>query len=374
MTEFFFELIRVAIGNQKELSRSLSASEWDELYNICLKQTLLGVGFAGVLRMEAAGDTKGITDELKRRWYFDAATIQEDNDAANQRCDRTLNAIRKSGFEACILKGQGVAKSYPDDEEVELSCLRQTGDIDVWMWPKGDWSLSHDERVLKVLSFAHRHGAKQELCYHHVDMNPAKGYSIEAHFTPSWMSSPYADRKLQTWFREHAPQEMTNDFTSLSFNLVYLLIHIYRHLFREGIGLRQVLDYYFVLKKSNLENVDKRKALEVLKDLGLSRFTTALMWILESQFGMKQDELLCKSNPDEGRFLLDEIMRTGNFGIYDPNRNKEAKDGSLSKFFVQIKRNLHFLTHYPSEVFWSPLWSIWHQMWIRRIRRQSTSN
>lgn len=36
---------------------------------------------------------------------------------------------------------------------------------------------------------------------------------------------------------------------TLSFNVIYILSHLYRHVFTEGIGLRQLLDYYFVIEK-----------------------------------------------------------------------------------------------------------------------------
>lgn len=35
-----------------------------------------------------------------------------------------------------------------------------------------------------------------------------------------------------------------------SFNVVYQLYHLYHHYFYEGVGLRQVVDYYFVLVKN----------------------------------------------------------------------------------------------------------------------------
>ena len=37
---------------------------------------------------------------------------------------------------------------------------------------------------------------------------------------------------------------------TMSFNVIYILSHLYRHVFTEGIGLRQLIDYYFVLVKS----------------------------------------------------------------------------------------------------------------------------
>lgn len=366
MVDIFFELIRVALGVQPQLSRQLTSDEWHQLYELINKQTLLGVCFAGVLRMEEKGASLSIPEDLRKKWFFETATIQQDNEDANARCQKVLLVLRHQGFEASILKGQGVARYYPDDDVVEMSILRQTGDIDIWMWPKGDWNLSHDERVRIIAAYAQKHGAKEKLCYHHIDMKPAKGFDLEAHFTPSWMYSPFNNHKLQRWFSESAPEQMKHDFSTTSFNLIYLLIHIFRHLFREGIGLRQVLDYYFVLRQANEEQVDKKAILAQLKSMGLGRFTAALMWILQAKFGMPDDLLLCQGNSKEGEFLLSEIMLSGNFGQFD-TRSQKVKDGTWKKFWILLKRNFHFLTHYPSEVLWAPLWKIWHQAWLRRV-------
>ena len=48
-------------------------------------------------------------------------------------------------------------------------------------------------------------------------------------------------------------------FPSIRFNTVYSLLHIFRHVFHEGIGLRQLLDYYYILLHTN-ENI-RREAM-----------------------------------------------------------------------------------------------------------------
>lgn len=365
MTDIFFELLRVSLGSQKVLSRDLNADDWQVLYEIAEKQTLQGICQAGILRLTADGSECGISDDLYWDWFGVAASIQQDNDDADKRCAKVNKVLRNAGFETCILKGQGVAKFYPNDGEIDLSQLRQTGDIDVWMWPKGDWTLSHEARVREITKFARQHGAKGEICYHHVDMHPAKDFFIEAHFTPSWMYSPINNRRLQKWLEKVAPCEMQRDYSSLEFNRIYLLIHIYRHLFREGIGLRQIVDYYFILHKQKMDEETRRDVMSFLKSLGLRKFTGALMWVLHDKLGLDDEHLLCKPNRKEGEFLLSEILLSGNFGHYDTRLKQGVKDGSLEKFWILIKRNRHFLFHYPSEVLWGPIWKMWHQMWLR---------
>ena len=46
--------------------------------------------------------------------------------------------------------------------------------------------------------------------------------------------------------------------------------------------------------------------------LGMKRFAEATMWVMKEVFGSDDNYLLCKPNEEYGRFLLDEVMQTGN--------------------------------------------------------------
>lgn len=48
MNKLFYELIRVAIGTQATLSRLPSETEWEELFEMAEKQSLIGVCFDGI--------------------------------------------------------------------------------------------------------------------------------------------------------------------------------------------------------------------------------------------------------------------------------------------------------------------------------------
>ncbi len=160
-------------------------------------------------------------------------------------------------------------------------------------------------------------------------------------------------------------KQATFPVPNAAFNRVYILVHIYRHLFAEGIGLRQLLDYYFVLKQGLTES-EREETLRILRSLGMMRFTRAVMWVLQEVFGMPDRYLLTSPDAKEGRFLLDEIMLAGNFGKYDERMQRAAGEGTFRWGLRKVLRNFRFVRSYPSEVLWSPIFKVWHLFW--RIR------
>ena len=140
-------------------------------------------------------------------------------------------------------------------------------------------------------------------------------------------------------------------YPSVQFNAVYSLVHFYHHLIEEGVGLRHVVDYYYILKA--LPNREKADVVSGLKRLGLFGLSSAVMWVLQEVFNLQSVFLLCEPNEKEGRFLLDEIMRGGNFGHY---RNDKRKRNSAVRMFA-------LLPHYPKEVLWVVPWKLWHKCW-----------
>ena len=157
-------------------------------------------------------------------------------------------------------------------------------------------------------------------------------------------------------------KQATLPVPNAAFNRVYILVHIYRHLFAEGIGLRQLLDYYFVLQQGFTE-VEREETLRTLRSLGMMRFTRAVMWVLQEVYAMPDRYLLTSPDEEEGQFLLDEIMLAGNFGKHDERMQRAAGEGAFRWGLRKVLRNFRFVRSYPSEVLWSPLFKVWHLFW-----------
>lgn len=366
--KIFFDFLRFCIGSAKEMPGSLKEVDWKELYAIAKKQALLGVLFHGIRRLpkELAPEQK-----ILMQWMVMAEQIRKQNIRLFLDSVKVCKNFENKGFANCILKGQGNALLYPDPY------MRTPGDIDI--------CLSGSRR--KIMKYVNRVCPNQVMRYHHVDF-PVMKTAIEVHFTPSYMFFPVHNCRMQKWFEE-VMGEQCNHRVSLpdgygeihvpqvSFNVIYILSHLYRHIFTEGIGLRQLLDYYFVLVKwhTDLTNLtDSNKSLpqintdldtlrHELKYLGLWKFAQAVMYVLHEVFGLSEDRMIAPMDEREGRFLLDEIMRGGNFGQFDDRMGSKVGESKIHRYFRMNLRNHRFVKHYPTEALSEPLFRTWFALW-----------
>ncbi|MBO7239548.1 MAG: nucleotidyltransferase family protein [Bacteroidaceae bacterium] len=355
LIELFFSLIRCGIGKQDALPCTPDAEEWNELFQIAQKQTLAGITFAGIehLRQEQRPPK-----EILLKWHQLCSVIRKKNAELNKKSSIVATKFNSEGFPNCILKGQGLAQLYPDPT------LRTPGDIDIWL----------EGGSKKIIKYVKSYTPQCSPTYHHIDFPIAPGFDIEAHFTPSWMYSPIKNRRLQKFFANNAKQQFSNitqtpegsfPAPSISFNRIYVLLHIYRHLFQEGIGLRQLLDYYFILDKGFTKEEEKEYQ-KTLQALGLKKFATATTYILVEKFGLHSDKCPVTPNKKRGEFLLYEIMTAGNFGRYDSRYDLVSKDNEFKHFINSMQRIARLTAQYPGETLWSPYFKIWHYIWRKR--------
>lgn len=369
MQNIFFELIQVAIGHRKSLSRVLSTAEWNALYGLAVKQAVAGVCFYGIQRLpKEQQPPKG----LLLQWFALAEQIKQRNRLVNARACELQKLLEDDGLRACVLKGQGVARLYDFNDDVnvnvnlndKLGLYRQSGDIDVWVDGERDDTIRHMKAHYKC----------GRTVIHHIDVEVFDDVLVEVHFVPSYAYSLPRYRAYRRFFNEYKNECFVTSglgfcVPSLGFNVVYMLLHIFRHVFHEGIGLRQLMDYYFVLRNVNvnlnLNDNHKRNtnAHKVLKEMGLLRFAAAVMYVEREVFGLQKEYMLCEPDEKAGQYLLDEVLRAGNFGQYDP-RIREAHSGGMLKLYMKnVKRISDMVRYYPSEVLWAPFWKIGHFVW-----------
>lgn len=361
----FYQLLRMALGRQVCLPHTPNEQEWKALYELAKKQSLIGVCFAGVQKLQTQRQEPPEMTYLT--WIAMAAKIQQRNEVVSRQCVELQGQLAADGVRSCVLKGQGVGALYRVHENdndnnqnsSDLSMLRQSGDIDVWVDTDEEGALRWVKKYQRELDFD----------YKHVHLDVIEGTSVEVHYRPSTSRVPWYMKRVDHFTREKAcwtnavalRDGMVN-VPSLEFNLVFILQHIFGHLFAEEMTLKQYLDYYFVLKQAHEKSADVQEAYRWMQRMGMGSFARATMWLLREVFGMPEEWMICEADADEGRFLLDRVMAK-------EQKAKMGEHGSvrwhLSVFWAQQSKNLHLLTHYPLEVLFSPIWLARHFFWKR---------
>lgn len=365
----FFELLQIALGNRDTFTKIPTEDEWHDIFDMSNRQALIGVMFSGVERLPAE---QRPPRDLVLSWYMVVSKIEKRNALMNEACAKVSERFNKDGFDCCLLKGQGVAAYYP------APLRRQSGDIDAWVLPSERKGKSIDQCAREVINYAHGFTPGTKASYHHVDFPAMKGVEVEIHYRPSYMFCLRANRKLQKYFYEASQQQFDNTIVmgqgrvstpTEQFDAVFLLSHIYRHLFEEGIGLRQLLDYYYLLVKTEvaLDNEKKAEILRQLKKCNMMRIARAVMYVLRECFGMKEKYMLVYPDERTGKFVLNEIMLTGNFGQYDERVSKEERKSAVGRNRLRLKRDIMLYRYFPSECLSEPFFRLYHWYWRRKM-------
>ena len=407
--KIFFDFLRFCIGSAKEIPDSLKEADWKELYRIAQKQCLVGVLFDGIKKLPT--ELVGMKKELLLQWMAESQMLEKANVRLNDAAIQVSEWFRKKGFRTCILKGQGNALMYPNPYS------RTPGDIDIWVEGGDKW----------VISFVRSISPHEKACYHHIEFPSYKGVEVEVHYRPSFLLCFWHNRKLQKYYERVKDEQFSHRvmlgeqgeiaIPTVEFNLIFQLTHIFSHLMNEGIGLRQLLDYYYVIcdfykvyqnfsnpsvslskgsstfspspsssgsgdvtallgarNRYALRLADHQRSTpdcagwdrlgmvqEELKVLGLWKFAGGIMYIMQEVFGMSTSRLIVPPNEKYGKFVLNEVLEAGNFGRHDA-RNRFGRS-QLGHNLQRVYRDIRLVKYFPAEALCEPLFRFWHFFW-----------
>ena len=242
----FFAFLRYCLGYKENMSKIVAGMDWQELYSFASKQALLGLCFEGIERLgkEYPEELRlnPIGRELLMTWMGKAQQIRRQNMKVNAVAGKLFSMLREDGMRCCVLKGQGNALMYPNPYS------RTPGDIDVWI-------NASRERIMEYAQKRFELG--DDIRLQHLETS-LDSVSVELHFFPCSMNNPIYHIRLQKWFRRNADLQCSHivglpdgagdiAIPTTAFNVIYQLCHLYHHFFDEGIGMRQIIDYYYVV-------------------------------------------------------------------------------------------------------------------------------
>ena len=308
-----FRFLRFSLGLEGEAKGLLDGRKGsfdrDACYQFAKRQTLVGVLFDGIQRLPKE---LAPARPLLLRWLSDSESIRRRNMRMDRASAYIYNKVSAAGFRCCILKGQGNALLYPHPSS------RTPGDVDVWV-------VANREELRHIaLSLTEGDGSSLQESLNHIGLM-VHGVSVELHSTPALLNSPLHNSRLQKWLKRNADLQCSNRIAlpnnagevavpTLSFNIIYQLCHLFHHCFYEGVGLRQIVDYYFVLKNTDFsgntdEGAGNTDRDEVLLNTDYTDSTDSSSGDFEGDGCFLNTDYTdftdrFSGNTDEGRFLL----------------------------------------------------------------------
>lgn len=402
MTEkIYYKFIQFALGTYegKEFldGSALNGFDWQRFYDFAKKQTLVGIIMEGISRLPKAVAPK---QGLLMNWFMMSQNISRQNMMLNAATAEIYNKVKAAGYDCCILKGQANAAMYANP------ATRTPGDVDMWV------DASREEIRQLAQTLAKENGRIDEESYNHIALT-TNDISVELHYTPGFMANFTYNHRLQQWFRESIDAQCRNMIAlpdeagevaapTAAFNAVYQLYHLYHHYFYEGVGLRQVVDYYYVMwnvecgmwseecgvKNSSLDNsssqakprTNQHSTFNIqhsLTRLGLWHFAGAMMYVLHEVLGLPEEKMIAPMDKKRGEMLLNDILCGGNFGHHDERHawgrdtydGNGFKHGALGHNLLRLHRDLRLLKYYPSEALSEPIFRLWHYYWRWKIHQ-----
>lgn len=366
-TSAIFLFLNYCLGKKVDMSMVVAQIDWRQLYNFASRQALLGFCFDGIERL-----TKEFSEELKQNpmgrdllmtWMGAAQQIRRQNVKVNAVAGKLYSKFREDGLRCCILKGQGNALMYPNPYS------RTPGDIDVWIDASRERIMEYAQKKFEL---------EDDIRLQHLETS-LDGVPVELHFFPCSMNNPIYHARLQKWFRRNVDLQCSHivglpdgagdiAIPTTAFNVVYQLTHLYHHFFDEGIGMRQIIDYYYVVNNDELL-VIKDALQKELKHLGLWKFAGAVMYVLHEALGLSEEKMIAPMDEKRGKLLLAEILNGGNFGQHFTKYGHFTQQGMAKKYFLKIWRNMHFVRYYPAEALSEPIFRTWHFFWRMKNKK-----
>lgn len=310
-------------------------NDWSALMAFAKEQAL-----TGIFLPEKCPDN--LPKNLLLQWIGQVQLIEQQNKLLNKRIEQLFGLLEQDGFQCCLLKGQGNANMYPDP------LRRCSGDIDVW--------LNTDES--SAYSYVKKMFPDAKVSYKHIHFPIFEDSPVDVHVTPLKFYSGVFQKQLQRWIEQNKIEQfshrirLSDTIRDVSvptplFNAVYQLGHMLIHLFDEGLGLRQVVDYYYVLNGLVISEKEREELVSTVKNLGMYRFACAIMWIESSVLGLPIERCVVGPNIQRGKQLLEDILEGGNFGHH--SERYDGKTGFYYRGFVEAWRDVRLLSIAPRE-------------------------
>lgn len=350
----YLEFIRWSLHHTDAAPSFISEIDWQELLSFAKKQTIIGLFWQGIQRLGDVANKPSEDDVMD--WMGEYTKIVRRNTKTDDAVAWLANFIHSNDIGFFVFKGQTVASYYPTPE------IRTSGDVDFYVLKK-DWDRAKS-LLEKEVTITDDHSGQ------HLEFTK-DGIPFEMHYHTAVFASGskqrYWDELIDSYFEEVLDHVVINgiEVPTLppTLNAIYLFVHIYHHFLKEGIALRQFIDWIMFFEAKHDEIVVSELTAK-LKRLGLLRAFKAFGAILTDVLDMDEKFFPYALTDSDKRYvnkIMLIVLRYGNFGKYG---RKEQQGG----WKHSIETGLHSFRHI-TQFFWlSPAENL---LWIPKLTIRS---
>lgn len=238
----FISLMMKGAGLRNEATLS-AAPDWKGIYALAQQHTVVGI----------VGNV--VPEGEQQRYFDDAMAIIKRNRDTNILMAQVVTALQQAGLHPLVLKGQGLAQLYP------VPLLRMCGDIDLLI-------SAEEYEAAKALMGGIATEEKEELAVDRHKQYFFGAFSVELHASEFNELSPEAMLLFSQLLQDEvfSPEGRCQwqhfecegvqiPVPPVSFNAFYLFLHLTKHLYTYGVGLRQLVDFMLFIRH-NRESID----------------------------------------------------------------------------------------------------------------------
>lgn len=279
----FIALLRYGAGLSEECPLS-DSPDWEELYKLAEAHAVLGL----VAPPDSFPEEKrNIT--YQQQLFDDSLEIIRRNKQVNEVLAQVVAYLRKNNIESLLQKGQGVAQCYPNP------MLRMSGDIDLLVREE-DFERARALLRDKVVEADNTTYYRDSHATYYVNSVEVELHASEFDKLHDGTFEKYTILLQQMWtqggFRSFRCEGTEILLAPQMFDVFYIFLHMLKHYYTNGVGMRQVLDFCVALRSVS----DTRPLRQMVERFGLLREWEAFSRVWE--------------HPQ----LLSIILRQGNMG------------------------------------------------------------
>ena len=344
----YLEFIRWSLHHNDAAPSFISEIDWQELLSFAKKQTIIGIYLQGIQRLGDVANKPSEDDVMD--WMGEYTKIVRRNTKTDDAVAWLAKSMHSNDIGFFVFKGQTVASYYPTPE------IRTSGDVDFYLFKK-DWDRAKS-LLEKEVTITDEHSGQ------HLEFTK-DGVPFEMHYHTAVFASGskqrYWDELIESYFNEVLDHAKINDVEvptlPPTLNSIYLFVHIYHHFLKEGIALRQFIDWMMFFEAKHDEIVVSELTAK-LERLGLLRAFKAFGAVLTEVLGMETKYFPYSLTDNDKKYvdrILAIVLRYGNFGKYGRKEKQSGWKHSLETGLRSIRHITQFFWLSPAEnLLWIP--------------------